>query len=58
MWQEFASISIDHCNRESNIVVHDIANLAMASKLSCNWVDEPPSSILETLLNYVTLFGD
>jgi hypothetical protein len=31
---------------------------AMASKLSCNWVDEPSSFILEDLINDVILFGD
>jgi hypothetical protein len=52
------SISIEHCNREANKVAHEVARLAMASKLSCNWVDEPPSFILEALVNDVTLFGD
>jgi hypothetical protein len=57
-WQDFGSISIDHVHREANTVAHEIAREAMASKLSCNWVDEPPSFILEALVNDVTLFGD
>ena len=55
-WQDFGSISIDHVHREANTVAHEIAREAMASKLSCNWVDEPPSFILEGLVNDVTIF--
>uniref|UniRef100_K4A1W4 RNase H type-1 domain-containing protein n=1 Tax=Setaria italica TaxID=4555 RepID=K4A1W4_SETIT len=39
MWQEFDSICIDHCNREANGVAHELARIAMQSKLSCNWDD-------------------
>jgi len=58
LWQDFVSISIEHCNREVNKVAHEVARLAMASKLSCNWVDELPSFILEALVNDITLCGD
>jgi len=58
LWQEFTSISIEHCNREINKVAHEIARVAFQSKLSCNWVDEPPSFILASLVNDVMLFED
>ena len=57
-WQDFVSISIDHVHREANTLAHEIAREAMVSKSSCNWVDEPPSIILEALVNDVSLFGD
>jgi len=57
-WQYFASISIDHVHREPNTVAHKIAREAMTSKSSCNWVDKPPSIILEAFVNDVTLFGE
>ena len=46
IWQDFISISIDHCNQEANCVAHELAKVAMQSKLSCNWVNEPLSFIL------------
>jgi hypothetical protein len=46
LWQYFVSICIEHCNREANCVAHELASVAMQSKLSYNWVDEPPSFIL------------
>ena len=58
LWQDFVSISIKHGNREAHKVAHEVARLAMASKLSCNWVNELPSFILEALVNDITLFGD
>jgi len=58
LWQEFTSISIEHCNREINKVAHEIARVAFQSKLSCNWVDEPPSFILASLVNDGMLFED
>lgn len=55
LWQDFVSICIDHCNREANCAAHELAREAMKSKLSCNWVDEPPSFILGALANDVTI---
>jgi len=57
VWQDFALISIDQIHPEANTVAHEIAREAMASKLSCNWIDEPPGIILEALVNDVSLFG-
>jgi hypothetical protein len=53
--QDFNSISIDHCNRDINRVAHNLASLAIRSKNSCIWVDEPPSFIIEA---NVTLFSN
>jgi len=58
LWQEFQSISIEHCDRESNQVAHVLAREAISLKLSCIWVDEPPSFILESLVNDVTMFAN
>ena len=58
IWQDFISISIEHCNRETNCVADELARMAMASNLTCNWVDEPPRNILEALVNDVTMFQD
>ena len=34
LWQEFQSISIEHCDRESNQVAHVLAREAISLKLS------------------------
>jgi hypothetical protein len=47
-------VSFKHCPREANEVAHDIARFCFSSKASCNWVDEPPSFLLEKLINDVT----
>ena len=56
--QDFVSIAIEHCNREANKVAHELPRVAITSKSSCTWVDEPPSFILEALVNDVTIFED
>jgi ribonuclease HI len=43
LWQEFVVISIEYCNRDTNRVADELARLAMDSKLSCIWDDEPPT---------------
>ena len=50
-WEEFAAISISHCNRECNSVSHELARLALVEKSSFVWIDDPPSSILQLLVN-------
>jgi hypothetical protein len=42
-----------HCPREANQVAHEIAKFSSLNSLSCNWVDEPPSIILDRLVNDV-----
>ena len=44
-----------HCPREANGVAHELARQCFVSKISCNWIDEPPSFILDKFLNDVTI---
>ena len=46
-------ISIEHCSREANKTAHELARRGMQTELNCNWDDEPPSFILESLMNDV-----
>jgi hypothetical protein len=36
-----------------NKTAHELARRGMQTKLNCNWDDEPPSFILEFLMNDV-----
>jgi hypothetical protein len=47
LWQDFSSISIEHCNRDINRVAHNLASLAVQSKHAYIWVDEPLASFLK-----------
>jgi ribonuclease HI len=58
LWREFAEISIEHCDKESNQVAHELARQAFMSKASCIWVDEPPNCIIPLISNDVTMFSD
>ena len=49
------SVSFKHCPREANEVAHELARSCFIDKISCNWVDEPPSFILGKLINDVTI---
>jgi ribonuclease HI len=44
-------VEFTHCSRDVNMVAHEIARSCLISKISCNWVDEPPSFILERIVN-------
>jgi ribonuclease HI len=44
-----------HCNRELNSIAHLIASNSLSSRTSCSWVEEPPSFILQPLLDDVTI---
>jgi ribonuclease HI len=44
-----------HCRRDANKVAHEIAKNCLSSSTSCSWVTEPPSFILQTLLNDVMI---
>jgi ribonuclease HI len=46
-------VSFKHCPREANEVAHEVARVCYSSKISCNWVDNPPSFLLEKLINDV-----
>jgi ribonuclease HI len=49
------TVSFAHCPREANKVAHGLAQECFSSKVSCNWVDEPPQFILDAILNDVTI---
>jgi hypothetical protein len=53
VWSGLQMISIEHCSGEANETVHELARRGMQMKLNCNWDDEPPSFILEFLMNDV-----
>jgi hypothetical protein len=44
-----------HCLRDCNKAAHSIARYCFNSKISCNWVDDPPSFIAQTLIDDVTI---
>jgi ribonuclease HI len=49
------TVEYSHCRREINKVAHDTARFCIESRTDCNWVDEPPSFLLQPLLDDVTL---
>jgi hypothetical protein len=49
-------VSFSHCLREANRVAHELARFCYSNYLSCNWVDEPPRFLLDSLLNDVSVF--
>jgi ribonuclease HI len=55
MAMTIGSVTFTHCLREANKVVHSLARFSFSNKSDCNWVDEPPSVILDDLLNDVTV---
>jgi ribonuclease HI len=48
-------VEFKHCRRKANKIAHDIARNCFNSTNSCTWVDEPPSFILQLLLDDVTV---
>jgi ribonuclease HI len=49
------TVSFKFCPREANQVAHEIAKFCFLNALNCNWVDDPPSFLLDRLLNDVTI---
>ncbi|XP_051221615.1 uncharacterized protein [Lolium perenne] len=49
------SVQVQHCPREANGAAHALAKFCSSDKNSCNWVDEPPSFLLDVLVNDVTI---
>jgi ribonuclease HI len=49
-------VSFSHCPRKANKVAHELAKVSFANDLSCNWVDEPPSFLIDKLISDVTEF--
>jgi hypothetical protein len=50
LWQDFNSISIDHCNRGINRLAYNLASLAIQLIFFCICMDEPPSFSIEALM--------
>jgi hypothetical protein len=48
-------VKFKHCPREANKVADELARFCFHSANSCNWVDEFPSFILQTLLDDVAI---
>jgi ribonuclease HI len=48
-------VSFKVCSREANQVAHNIARFFFSNNISCNWVDEPPSFIFDSLTNDVVV---
>jgi hypothetical protein len=49
------TVSFKLCPREANQVAHEIARFCFSNNISCNWVDEPPSFLFDSLTNDVTV---
>lgn len=58
LWQDFGTISIERCDREANMVAHELARVGLSLKESCIWIDEPPQFITKFLVNNVTMFNN
>lgn len=58
MWRDLVAVHIQHCNRAANQVAHELARIALSLKNSCIWLDEPPTFILEHLVNDVTCLSN
>jgi ribonuclease HI len=48
------SVTYKFCPREANQVAHTLARHSFSNKMNCNWDDDPPSFLLDSLLNDVT----
>jgi ribonuclease HI len=48
-------VSFKHCPREANEAAHEVSRVCFDSKNSCNWIDNPPSFLVEKLINDVTV---
>jgi hypothetical protein len=55
MGLSIGEVSYVHCPREANKVAHELARKCYIDKISCNWDDDPPSFILPTLVDDVTI---
>jgi hypothetical protein len=49
------NVKFKHCPREANKVADELTSFCFQSSNSCNWVDDPPSFILQTLLDDATV---
>lgn len=58
LWNGFDNVPLEYCNREANRVAHELARSAFSSRNSCIWDDEPPSFILDCIVNDVTILSE
>ena len=52
--QDFGKVSIEHCNRESNLVSHELASWGSVNNPSV-WVDASPNFIVNRLVDDVAV---
>jgi hypothetical protein len=52
----FSKVNFEYFPREANIVAHELAKSSFQSSSSCTWDDDPPSFILPSLINDVSVF--
>jgi hypothetical protein len=52
---QIGKVEFMHCGRDINSVAYELARFCFSSRNFCIWVDEPPSFILDKLLNDVTI---
>jgi ribonuclease HI len=52
---EIGEVKFSPISREANKVAHELARQCFIDKADCNWVDEPPSFVLGSFINDVTL---
>jgi ribonuclease HI len=48
-------VEFNHCGRDLNKVAYSLARECFTSRINCNWVDEPPSFILDRLVDDVMI---
>jgi hypothetical protein len=48
-------VVFSYCGRDTNAAAHELARNYFTSTIFCNWVDKPPSFLLDVLLNDVTV---
>jgi hypothetical protein len=48
-------VSFKFCPREANQVAHELAKYSYSNKISCTWDNDPPSFLLDRLLNDVII---
>lgn len=52
--KDFGKVSAERCNRESNIVAHELASWGRLNPPTV-WVDDPPYLLFKVLVDYVTV---
>jgi ribonuclease HI len=55
IYSSICTVRFKYCPKEANQVAHEIAKFSFLNALSCNWVDEPPSFLIGSLINDVTI---